>query len=213
MIPRKHTLFPLMGSIALLTTTSAQAEDTTIPVYGIIAASIAAITLGEMKGTSVLDTFTSGTQQRQLSLTTGEQDANLHINRLAYRWEHQQGIWQNDTWKLSSALEASYGYWQIDRPFHPNRNQDIGLTPLFKWQYRDLPNWYAEVGVGMHLLENIQVKTDNKSTQFQFGDQFGLGWENQHVRLGYHYLHISNANIATPNPATDFHSVSMGYRF
>ncbi|OYX04636.1 MAG: acyloxyacyl hydrolase, partial [Thiotrichales bacterium 32-46-8] len=41
----------------------------------------------------------------------------------------------------------------------------------------------------------------------------GLGWENQQFRLGYKYLHVSNANIEIPNPSTDFHFVELGYRF
>lgn len=192
---------------------SAQAESEIAPIYAIALASIASVTLGELKGNSVLATMTSATSKHQVSLLHGRQDDQLSISRLALRWEHSLPLWQTANWKVSSALEASYGYWQVPDRYHPNHNQDIGLTPLFKWQSTDWTHLYAEVGVGVHLLENTQIRNDDKSTQFQFGDQLALGWENNDLRVGYRYLHISNANIELPNPATDFHQLELGYRF
>lgn len=189
------------------------AESETLPVYGIVLLSIASVVLGETEGQSVIKTFASPTQKHQLSLLQGRQDDALSLSRIALRNEHSLPVWQNEAWRLQSAMEISYGYWQISQPYHPSHNQDIGLTPMFKWQAVNFPHLYAEVGVGIHYLENVQVKTDNKSTQFQFGDQLALGWENDQLRVGYRYLHISNANIEVPNPATDFHSLELGYRF
>jgi opacity protein-like surface antigen len=84
---------------------------------------------------------------------------------------------------------------------------------MFKLKQDASSPWYAEVGVGAHYLSNVRIKDYSKSTQFQFGDQFGLGWENDQFRVGYRYLHISNGNIETPNPATDFQTLEVGYRY
>lgn len=197
----------------LFTVSTAQAESEIAPVYAIALASVASVALGEWKGNSILDTMSSSASKHQFSLLQGKQDDQLTISRLTFRSEHSLPIWQTADWKVSSVLEASYGYWQVPDRYHPNHNQDIGLTPLFKWQSNDWTHLYGEVGVGVHLLESVQIRNDNKSTQFQFGDQLALGWENSDLRIGYRYLHISNGNIEVPNPATDFHSVELGYRF
>ena len=204
-------LSSLAISLSIVSTVQAQSEI--VPVYGIVLAAIASATLGELNGNSVLKTLDSTTAKRQLSFLQGRQDDELSVSRLAMRWEYSLPVWQNTQWRVTSALEASYGYWNIPNRYQPEHNQDIGLTPIFKWQKATYPNLSAESGVGVHGLETTQVRNDNKSTQFQFGDQMGIGWENDQFRIGYRYLHISNANIKLPNPATDFHNIEIGYRF
>nr|MDA3806331.1 acyloxyacyl hydrolase [Thiomicrorhabdus sp.] len=90
----------------------------------------------------------------------------------------------------------------------------IGITPVFHYQpknYRYTP--FIEMGGGPHLLSDITIENDYKSTQFQFGSIFGLGVKNQDFEISYRYLHISNAGIEMPNPGTDFHNIHVGYYF
>lgn len=186
--------------------------DTGLPVYGVVLATLAAGIAGSAYGNNLFDVMSSGTAKHQVSLLAGH-DGDIDIARLAYRWDFNKPLWKRNDFLLSSSLEASAGAWQTNKQYADKSNTDIGLTPMFKIKKDATSPWYAEVGVGAHYLTNVRIKDYSKSTQFQFGDQFGLGWENDQFRVGYRYLHISNGNIEIPNPSTDFQTLEIGYRY
>ncbi|MBD3767885.1 MAG: acyloxyacyl hydrolase [Gammaproteobacteria bacterium] len=192
---------------------SAQA-DAGIAVHGVVAATAGAAIVGSLYGNNLTDVARSGISKQQIGLLAGsDADGDMHSARLTYRIEPKKTFWKTKDFALSANLELSVGQWQADRKYKDRSLTDFGLTPIFKMKSHEKSPWYAEVGVGVHLLSQVDIKDYSKSTQFQFGDQFGLGWENQQLRVGYKYLHVSNANIEKPNPSTDFHFVELGYRF
>lgn len=192
---------------------SMQAQaDAGLAVYTVVAATLAAGVSGSIYGNSLIDVAHSGIGNHQVSLMAGK-DTDIDTARFAYRLEAKKPFWQANRFVLLAGLEGSVGSWQADQKFPDRSLTDIGVTPIFKLKKNERAPWYAEVGIGAHLLSNVRIKDYTKSTQFQFGDQFGLGWENNQWRIGYKYLHISNANIETPNPSTDFHMIEMGYRY
>lgn len=212
MSPLFRSLF-LTGLVGAQAAQMAQA-DATFAVFGVVAATATAAVAGSLYGNSLTTVARSGLGKQQISIIGGvDADGDMNSARLAYRLDPKQIFWKTKDFALSAHLEMSLGQWQADRKYTNRSITDIGLTPIFKLKAHETSPWYAEVGVGVHLLNEVKIKDYTKSTQFQFGDQFGLGWENQQFRVGYKYMHVSNANIETPNPSTDFHFVELGYRF
>jgi lipid A 3-O-deacylase len=203
----------MAGLVAAQASQIAQA-DASLAVYSVVAATAGAAVAGSLYGNNLTDVARSGVAKRQLSVIGG-MDANSDMSsvRLAYRLDPKQIFWKTKDFALSAHLEMSLGQWQADHKYANRSLTDFGLTPIFKIKTHENSPWYAEVGVGVHLLSQVKIKDYSKSTQFQFGDQLGLGWENQQFRIGYKYMHVSNANIEIPNPSTDFHFVELGYRF
>ena len=122
---------------------------------------------------------------------------------------------QDDKWDLTAHWEFDAGFWYSTQ-LHPLNDQGgfIGITPVFNYTWRRTGiQPYLEVGAGVKYLNDVTIENTYKSTQFQFGDIFGFGIGNAHYQVGYRYLHISNANIETPNPGTNFQTVHIQYLF
>ncbi len=186
--------------------------DAGLPVYAIVAATLTAGIAGSIYGNNLGDVMASDVQKHQISIASGG-DTDIAVTRLSYRLDFEKPLWQTQDFLLTNSLEASIGHWQSPDSYAYRSLNDVGLTPIFKLKSEAQSPWYAEIGVGVHYLSDVHIKDYTKSTQFHFGDQFGLGWENNQFRLGYQYLHVSNANIEIPNPSTDLQMLELGYRF
>lgn len=62
------------------------------------------------------------------------------------------------------------------------------------------------VGLGPTLVSETDIGTRQKSTNFQFTDEMGVGISdlNQRARLAFTYRHVSNADIKLPNNGVNF---------
>lgn len=173
-------------------------------------------------------TFVGSTIWGKNPLTEG-----LHL-KSQWGWGYQQGadhttqlsqaqiirpfkntLYQGNQWDLTAHWEFDAGYWHSTQR-HP-KNSDgyfFGITPVFNYTWRCAGiQPYLEFGAGAKYLNNITIENNYKSTQFQFGDILGFGMGSAHFQVGYRYLHISNANIALPNPGTNFQTVQIQYLF
>jgi hypothetical protein len=200
-----------LSLIALASLPLIAQADAGLPLYAVVAATATAAVAGNIYGNSTLDVLSSGINKHQVSLMAGS-DTDIETARLAYRLDFNKAQWQSKNFVLSTSVEASVGHWQSPSQYAYRSLDDVGLTPIFKIKTDANSPWYAEVGVGLHYLSNVHIKDYSKSTQFQFGDQFGIGWENNAFRVGYKYMHVSNGNIEIPNPSTDFNMIEVGYR-
>lgn len=79
--------------------------------------------------------------------------------------------------------------------------------------YKNL-HWDITMGVGISLLSKSSIGSREKSTNFQFSDEFGLGVSDtsDKLRVGFTYRHISNLGIALPNNAVDFKGLILSYK-
>jgi lipid A 3-O-deacylase len=92
---------------------------------------------------------------------------------------------------------------------------DVGLTPVLRYAADDGRGWYAEGGIGVHLLSHV-YNNDGKrlSTAFQFGDHVGAGyvftngWD-----LGLKLQHFSNAGIKEPNSGVNYVLLKLAMPF
>lgn len=125
-------------------------------------------------------------------------------SRWEKRWFQSNGTHLGGHWDLSLAQWRATAHQDVK-----GRRQhltDIGLTPVLRLQSDNLKGWYAEGGIGIHLLSKLyDNNSDYLSTRFQFGDHIGAGyvfdngWE-----AGVKIQHLSNAGIKRPNSGVDF---------
>ena len=120
------------------------------------------------------------------------------------RWFASNGRHLGAYWDLSLAQWRGNAYRNV--PGQHQNVYDIGLTPTFRYQADERKGWYAELGIGYHLLSELYNNDDNRlSTAFQFGDHLGAGyvfangWE-----AGVKLQHFSNGGIKRPNSGVNF---------
>ncbi len=150
------------------------------------------------------------------SLDRGK-DVSLTNTRLAIGADWDEKVYESENWEIVGRWDLSFHRWTSDSDkagVETTSGSIIGLSPVFHYQMRNMAYTpFIEMGGGPHLLNDIMIEDENKSTQFQFGSIFGLGIKKDGFEAGYRYLHISNASIKMPNPGTDIHSLHLGYHF
>ncbi len=154
------------------------------------------------------------TEKLTFSADAGSDNSIKHV-RFAVGADWQEPIYEAQSWEVTGRLEGSLHHWSSTKNKPQNKSGYIvGLTPVFHYQPKHLAYTpFIEMGTGPHLLNNITIEDDYKSTQLQFGSILGFGIKHRNFEISYRYLHISNANIELPNPGTDFHNLHIGYRF
>jgi hypothetical protein len=201
----------LSATLALSLPLTAHA-DSGLAVPAIIGATLGSAIAGSIYGEGFNNVVQSGIGMHQTSIMSANDDG-INTAYLTYRLEGRKALWQHRNFVMLSGIEASVGQWAADSQYPYHSVTDVGLTPIFTIKSDETSPWYLETGIGAHYISDVHIRTYSKSTQFQFGDQFGFGWENQHFRIGYKFLHVSNANIELPNPATEFNMIEVGYRY
>lgn len=127
-----------------------------------------------------------------------------------------QSRWEKTRWFQSNGTHLG-GYWDLSlAQWRGSAHQEIkgrhtyiteiGLTPVFRLQADDLKGWYAEGGIGIHLLSKLyDNNSDYLSTRFQFGDHIGGGYVfNNGWEAGLQLQHFSNGGIKRPNSGVNF---------
>ncbi len=93
--------------------------------------------------------------------------------------------------------------WNNPLPGRAKYAYGIGVSPLFRLYYDDLV--YLEGTVGAHAIINATA-SGHLGTVFEFGDMGGIGFRiTDNVRVGYRFLHFSNAGIKKPNGGVNLH--------
>lgn len=153
------------------------------------------------------------TDELSVSFDHGE-DLTLTNNRLAIGADWDEKVYESANWEIVGRWDLSFHRWTSDSGEGTQSGSIIGLSPVFHYQLKNMAYTpFIEMGGGPHLLSDIEIEDEYKSTQFQFGSIFGLGVKRDGIEVGYRYLHISNANIKMPNPGTDIHSLHLAYHF
>ncbi len=91
----------------------------------------------------------------------------------------------------------------------------IGLTPVFRYGSEGKTGWYAEAGIGAHVLSRVYNNAGRRlSTAFQFGDHVGAGYVfDNRWDLGIKLQHFSNGGIKEPNSGVNFVMVKLARPF
>lgn len=135
-----------------------------------------------------------------------------------------QSKWANKWWESNGTHIG--GYWNASlAQWRENQFQNVagatqditvvGFTPTFRYQNDNLKGFYAEAGIGAHLLSRLYDNDGHKlSTGFEFGDHIGLGYVfNNNLDVGLSIQHFSNGGIKKPNSGVNFVVGRVSYQF
>jgi len=87
----------------------------------------------------------------------------------------------------------------------------LGASVLFS--RKNFP-FSFEGGSSPTLTSEHAFPDRNLGGPFQFTTHVGVNWEvTAHVRLGYRFQHMSNADIYTLNPGLNMHMLALSYLF
>lgn len=89
---------------------------------------------------------------------------------------------------LSGYWDASIGGWDgksyRNVPGDHQKLWDLGFTPVFRFENSNKLGFYAEAGIGVHMLSKLYNNDDDRlSTHFQFGDHAGIGYVFSNMKL------------------------------
>jgi len=131
--------------------------------------------------------------------------------KLAYQY-HYDGI-KTISPHLSMYFETSVNFWEYGAENKHDTNFVLAMSPVFRYQVGHVYSnpVYAELGIGISLLDNTQFAGKDVSTHYQFEDRLGVVYKfgkNQKYSVALRYLHYSNAGFKSPNPGLDFVSLS-----
>ncbi len=155
----------------------------------------------EQQGLEFIHSYAPPAQRQGKSSTTW---------RVAYL--HQldpQPIWLRcHNWHLQ--LEFSVQQW---RNRYPHDISLLTINPVFQYRYQQQHLiWYAELGIGLAYSNTPYFLDRNLGSKLLFEDKVGLGViVDQRHKLGFSYIHYSNANLANPNDGADTFGLVYGY--
>jgi lipid A 3-O-deacylase len=142
-----------------------------------------------------------------------------HIARIGtqFNWGHQ---WQTSfNTHITGYWDLSAARWRENR-FHNivdniENIDDVGITPVFRFQNTDNAGLYAEAGIGAHYLHGTYDNNGRQlSDNFQFGTHIGFGYVfSNRVDIGLRLQHISNGGIKNPNDGVNFAGLRVAYPF
>lgn len=122
---------------------------------------------------------------------------------LPWKWELGSHL------RLKTRLDLSAG-WLGD----PGGNAVVGaFGPSLVFGHQRLP-LSVDVGVSPTLISESEFQTKDLGSHFQFTSHVGLNWDfAAHFRFTYRFQHMSNADIALPNPGLNQHMLGVNYVF
>lgn len=154
-----------------------------------------------------------------VSLEVGAGD-QTHLLRVGLQSQWPTTWPQSNGTQLGAYWDLTFSRWHwAPAPGASQANQelyDLGITPVFRLQSDSKQGFYAEMGIGAHLLFSDYYDASGQpfSTRFQFGDHFGVGYVMQNgMDLSLKIQHFSNGGIRQPNPGVLFGIVKLGYAF
>jgi len=131
------------------------------------------------------------------------------LARVAMQWDWNKAWFDSNGTHLGGYWDLSLAEWQgrawdgIDG--NDKDLTDVGITPVFRFENDSKQGFYAEAGVGAHLLSHLYDNNRRDfSTAFQFGDHIGIGYEMKNWSFGIKLQHFSNGAIKHPNPGANF---------
>lgn len=151
--------------------------------------------------------------QVALEIGYGEGITSTTLTRLGLQWRVQPSLAHVGEFELALMPLFSSGFWRGDRDI-----TDIAATPVIRLQRNTAHSFrpYVEGAIGFHYISDIQMRSRVFSTNFQFGDHLGIGFQigkDHALEFGYQFQHLSNASIKRPNAGINFHILRIGYSF
>ena len=148
-----------------------------------------------------------------LSYGHGNPDS-LDGGRISYQYHPEGYEWKS----LITYFDASVAHYEVDYPSNDSITI-IAIAPVFRLNAKLHNDFtpYIEAGLGAAYLSDDYLGHRDLGSQFAFQVLAGVGiafGKNQQFDLSYHYLHYSNAYLASENDGFDIYSLlSFTYHF
>lgn len=143
--------------------------------------------------------------------------SKVRMVRAAVQWDWESRWFQSNGTHIGGYWDLSLAQWRGSQyrnvPGDHQNITSIGFTPVFRFQQDSKKGFYAEAGIGVHLMSQLYDNNDDKlSTAFQFGDHIGIGYVfDNKLDVGLKYQHFSNGGIKSPNSGVDFTVLRISY--
>ncbi len=153
-----------------------------------------------------------------VALTAGSgPDGEIAAASLTWDWDRKwftQGSWQ-----LGGYWEVTLSTIEGDGPRPENRLYGIGVTPVLRFEPKNVGHLtpFVEAGIGLNNFSGTRIHGEKKfGTAFEFGDHAAAGLRfgktGQHD-IAYRYQHFSNGGISKSNPGINFHQIRLKLAF
>jgi hypothetical protein len=139
--------------------------------------------------------------------------------RIGAQWDWNKQWFQSNGTHLGGYWDLTAAEWRGNQynntPGATQSLTDIGITPVFRFQSDSKRGFYAEAGIGTHLLSKLYNNNGRRlSTHFQFGDHIGVGYVfSDKLDIGLKIQHFSNGGYKHPNNGANFAVIKASYGF
>jgi len=156
-----------------------------------------------------------------VSVDSGYGLADTRLLRFSFSLSDNRRTPENNGWSWYHYWEANLSYWYL----YKNKEGvddlfELGITPNIRverdkaWAWGGRP--YMEAGLGVHLLSTIYIGNRDLGSSFQFGTHVGVGirfGSREQLEFAWRVEHLSNADLAQPNPGINFSMLRFGYHW
>jgi len=150
----------------------------------------------------------------QPGLEWGITDNRSEFVRVIVSGPRSFDLGETGAWSWRWTPEIDLGRWFHD--FADHDLWELGVTPVLEAK-RTIQGGELglNLGIGAHVLSDIQFDGDKLATSFQFGDHVGVDWRfaDTHWSVGYRFQHLSNGGIKAPNEGVNFHILHLAWQF
>lgn len=139
--------------------------------------------------------------------------------RVGAQWKWNKTWWHSNGTHIGGYWDATLAQWRGNRfrniPGNTQNITAVGITPVFRFQSDSMKGFYAEAGIGAHLLSELYDNNDKQlSTRFQFGDHIGVGYVfSNDADISLKVQHFSNGSIKKPNDGVNFAVIRVSVPF
>lgn len=112
-------------------------------------------------------------------------------------------------------LEFSLNSW-IEYGRDDEAVTSLAVSPVLQWPlFGNRASFFLEAGIGLAMIDFVQIGGRDLSSHFQFEDRIGLSWAysgNQKSSLNFNIFHYSNAGLKQPNQGLNLLVLGWSYR-
>ncbi|MBW0149241.1 acyloxyacyl hydrolase [Marinobacter arenosus] len=150
-----------------------------------------------------------------LSLSGSYSPSEVVGGRLSYRPDPLPVVFPAWLGTPTLFLEFSLNTW-VEYRRDDEAITSLALSPVMQWPlFGDHDSLFLEAGIGLALIDFIQIAGHDLSSHFQFEDRIGLSWayrRNQKASLSLNIFHYSNAGLKQPNQGLNLLVLGWSYR-
>ena len=150
-----------------------------------------------------------------LSLSGSYSPSEVVGGRLSYRSDPLPVVLPSWLGPPTLYLEFALNTW-VEYGRDDEAVTSLAASPVLQWPlFGDHDSLFLEAGIGLAMIDFIQIAGHDLSSHFQFEDRIGLSWDysdNQKSSLNLSIFHYSNAGLKQPNQGLNLLVLGWSHR-